>query len=69
VTIPSDPGETSIPWDEADVHQLLSSGSAPSLRPPSVQLSSTMITPHLAAGAIARNATNSAQQPAQRIRP
>src|SRR5690606_26113436 len=42
VTIPKEPGDTSIPLDDADVHQLLSSGSAPSSRPPSAQLSSTI---------------------------
>src|SRR4051812_11981999 len=47
VTIPKDPGETSIPVpvDETDDHQLLSNGSAPLLRPPSAHVSSTISAP------------------------
>src|SRR5687768_5150625 len=42
VTMPSEPGDTSMPLGLADVHQSVSSASARSLRPPSVQLSFTM---------------------------
>src|SRR5687768_8797512 len=41
VTMPSEPGDTSMPLALDDVHQSASNGSAPLLRPPSVQLSFT----------------------------
>ena len=42
LTSPKEPTETSIALLVVEVHQLVSSGSAPSVRPPSAQLSSTI---------------------------